>query len=212
MWARVHKLDRVKPQARGAIVVIEDERSAVQMQRVPSLSTIVAVARVLAARRALELKFGGHGEVRYAVAAQLPSFLAEAVTHAGAAVATSDGERVIQPAAPAGVSAIVDVAFSELAHHVRGSLGVTEFATALRTAEQQRRGTPLDRDKQPDRYWTAVFELASLAGELSRRQGGRWIETRDLPVPFALKLADSVAHPTVIAQKIVEGGGDELVI
>jgi hypothetical protein len=55
-----------------------------------------------------------------------------------------------------------------------------------------------------------VFELAALAGELSRPRGGRWIETKDMPVPFAIKLADgALAMPTKLAQRIVEGHADD---
>jgi hypothetical protein len=115
---------------------------------------------------------------------------------------------VTQPASPAGVAALIDVAFAELAHHVRGAIGVTELATALEKSEQKRRAAPLDKDKEPEKYWTAVFELAALAGELSRKRGGRWVETTDLPVPFAVRFPDgAVARPTEVAQKTVEGGG-----
>jgi hypothetical protein len=211
MWARVHKVDRIRPTDKGGIVIVEDERATAQMQRVPSLSTLVAIARVLSARRALELKYGGNGEVRYATSAHLPSFLSEAITRAGAAIADATGDRIRQPAAPAGVAALIDVAFAELAHHVRGAIGVPDVATALEKTEQRRRAAPLDKDKEPEKYWTAVFELAALAGELSRKRGARWVETTDLPVPFAVRFPDTtaLAHPTVIAQKIVEGGGDE---
>jgi hypothetical protein len=208
MWARVHKVDRIRPTERGAIVIVEDERAAAQMQRIPSLSTLIAIARVLSARRALDLKYGGSGEVRYATSAQLPAFLAEAITRAGAAIADSTADHVKQPAALAGVTALIDVAFSELAHHVRGTIGVPDLATALEKSEQRRRASPLDKDKEPEKYWTAVFELAALAGELSRKRGGRWVETTDLPVPFAVKFPDgAVARPTEVAQKTVEGGG-----
>ena len=56
------------------------------MQRNPSLSILIAIARVLSARRALELKYAGKGEVRYARRA-VPAFLSEAITRAGAAIA-----------------------------------------------------------------------------------------------------------------------------
>jgi hypothetical protein len=208
MWARVHKLDRIRPQAHGgAIVLIEDERGAAQMQRVPSISTLIAIARVCAARYALTAKYGGKGEVRYATTAVLPSFLSEAVTRAGASVATPDGERVTIPAQPAAVDALIDVAFSELAHHVRGAAGAAELSKTLELVEQRRRAAPLHRETEPERYWIAVLELASLAGELSRKRGGRWISTDELPLPFALKFPDgSTAHPIAVAQKIVEGG------
>lgn len=207
MWARIHKLGRVRPTANGgAIVVLEDERSTAQVQRIPSLSTLVAIARVLAARRALELKFDGKGEVRYAAGATLPPAISEAITAAGAAITDSTGDRVIVPARPSGVAALIDIAFSELAHNVRGHLGVSDLSAALKQTEDRRRASPLDRDREPEKYWPAVLELASLAGELSRPRGARWIETRDLPVPFAMKFPDgAISHPTVVAQAIIEG-------
>lgn len=207
MWARVHKLDRVRPApSGGAILVIEDERSVASMQRVPSLSTLIAIARVLAAHRALDAKFDGKGEVRYATTSAIPSFLSEAVTRAGASIADPSGEKIVVPASPSGVAAVVDVAFSELAHHARGTIGVVDVATALDRTEKRRRAAPLDKDKQPELYWPAVFELAALAGEQSRRRGGRWVDTRDLPVGFAIKLADgAIAKPIEVAMKIVEG-------
>lgn len=213
MWARVHKLDKVRPlPSGGAIVLIQDGRSVVQMQRVPSLSILVAIARILAARRALDAKFGGKGEVRYCAVA-VPSFLSEAIIRAGASIASSDGEKVNVPAQPASVASMIDIAFSELAHHTRTNVGDgLEVNEALKIVEQRRRTSPLDKDGQPELYWPAVFELAALAGEQARRAGGRWIDTRDLPVPFAVKFAESgaISHPTVVAQRIVENLPDEV--
>jgi hypothetical protein len=207
VWARVHKIDRIRPQpGGGAIVLVEDERSAAVMSRMPSLSALIAIARVLNARRVLEARYGGKGEVRYATNASLPSFLFDAVVRAGAGTSDRTGDRLIAPAQPASVAAIVDVAFSELAHYTRTNIGVSDMVTALRTVEANRRKAPLDRERNPGFYWPAVFELASLAGELSRPRGGRWIEIQDTPVPFAIKLATGeLAIPTKLAQRIVEG-------
>jgi hypothetical protein len=211
VWARLHKIDRVRPQpGGGAIVLVEDERSAAAMSRVPSVSTIVAVARVLNARRVLETRYGGKGEVRYAANAPLPSFLFDAVVCAGAGTSDRTGDKLVAPAQPAGVAALVDVAFAELAHYTRGNVGVPDMSAALRTVEANRRKSPLDREQHPALYWPAVFELAALAGELARPHGGRWIETKDMPVPFAIKLATGdIAMPSKLAQRIVEGGSDE---
>jgi hypothetical protein len=212
MWARVHKLDKVRPLPNGgAIILILDGRTIPQMSRVQSLTALIATARVLAARRALEAKFSGKGEVRYC-AVGVPVFLSEAVIRAGASIASSDGEKVHVPAQPASVASMIDIAFAELAHHTRSAVGDgVELAEALKLVEARRRQSPLDKDVQPELYWPAVFELAALAGEQARRHGGRWIDTRDLPVPFAVKFADgAVSHPTVVAQKIVEGVPDEL--
>jgi hypothetical protein len=207
VWARVHKIDRVRPQpGGGAIVLVEDERSAAAMGRVPSLSAIIAIARVLNARRLLETRYGGKGEVRYAANAALPSFLFDAVVRAGAGTSDRTGDKLVAPAQPASVAALVDVAFLELAHHTRGNIGVADMTSALRTVEADRRKAPLDREQHPALYWPAVFELAALAGELARPRGGRWIETKDVPVPFAIKLATGDhAIPTRLAQRIVEG-------
>jgi hypothetical protein len=55
-------------------------------------------------------------------------------------------------------------------------------------------------------FWTAVFELTALAGELSRPRGGRWIEAPEMPVPFAIRLASGeFARPARLAQRIVAG-------
>ena len=213
MWARVHKIDRIRPQPDGsAIVLVEDERNAAQMNRVPGLSTVVAVARVLNAQRVVEAKLAGKGEVRYATAANPPSFLVDAIVRAGAAIADSTGERVKVPAAAGALSSVIDNAMAEFAHHVRTSVNASTIKAALDTVEANRRkGAALDKDANPAAYWTAVFELAALAGELSRKTGGRWIETKETPVPFAIRVASgALAHPSKIAQRIVEGADESM--
>ena len=212
MWARLHKVDKVRPQPNGgAIVIIEDERTAGNMQRVPSLSTLIAIARVLSGFRVLDAKFGGKGEVRYATWANVPSFLSEAITRAGGSIATGDGATVRVPPYRASVEATIDVAFSELASSVRGVLGISELDKALERLEAQRRAAaPIDKDAQPEKYWTAVLELAALAGEQARRKNGRWIDTKDMPLPFALKFPEgALSHPTRVAEKIVSGSEDQ---
>lgn len=208
MWARVDKIDRIRPQPDGgAIVLIEDERTTAAMSRIPSLSTLIATARILDARRVLELRYRGTGEIRYAVAAAAPPmFLIEAITRAGAQLADRTGDVVRYPAAPASVSSTVDLAFAELAHHVRTSIGQVAMPVALRTTEERRRRAPIDVDANPAGYWTSVFELTALAGELARPRGGRWIEVPEMPVPFAIRLASGeLAKPAKLAQRIVAG-------
>lgn len=204
----MHKVDRIRPlPGGGAIVLVEDERKAAAMLRVPSLSVLIAIARILNARRALDARYAGKGEVRYAAAAPPPPPLVDAIIRAGAGIADATGDRVTVPAAPAGLAAVIDQAFADLAHHVRTSSLAADFATALRAAEAARRKSPLDRESNPAAYWTAVFELAALAGELSRGKGGRWIDTKELPVPFALRFPDGgLAAPAKLAMRIVEGG------
>jgi hypothetical protein len=208
VWARVHKIDRVRPQpSGGAIVLVEDERSAALIGQNPPLSTLVAIARILNAHRALEMKFGGKGEVRYATNAKLPTFMFDAIRRAGAAVTDRSGDPVEVPAEPASVASIIDLAFAELASNVRLTVAASDMTAALRKVEDRRRKTTLDKDADPAAYWTAVLELAALAGELSRPRGGRWIDTREMPIPFALKFPEgALATPTKLAQQIVEGG------
>ncbi len=212
MWARVHKVDRIRPQPDGsAIILIEDERSTPQMQRIPSLSLLIAVARVLDAKQVLDAKYGGKGEVRYATSGSVPSSMSEAIARAGGAISTRDGGQITAPAQPASVASLIDVAFSELAHYTRGNIGGSDMANTLRQLEHGRKTRPLDKDTDIATYWPAVFELAALASELARARGGRWIDVREMPVPFALRFPDSadLAHPTVAAQRIVEGKGAE---
>lgn len=212
MWARVHKIDRIKPQPDGsAHVFIEDERNAAAMARVPGLSTVIAVARVLDARRVLETKYGGKGEVRYAVAASPPSFLLDAIVRAGAVVTDSTGDRVRVPAAPASITSVIDHAMAELAHYTRTNVGATTIKDAIEKVEANRKKAPLDKDANPAAYWTAVFELAALAGELTRAHGGMWIETKEMPVPFAIRLANGkVATPAKPAMQLVEGRAESM--
>jgi len=207
VWARVHKIDRIKPQPGGsAIVFVEDERNPAMMSRVPGLSTTIAIARVLNAKRLLDAKFAGKGEVRYAAAANPPSFLLDAIVRAGAIVTDSTGERIKVPASPGAVSSVVDHAMAELAHYVRANVDAKTIRDALTIVEERRVKSPLDRETQTAAYWTAVFELAALAGELSRPHGGMWMETKETPVPFAIRLSNgSTAVPSKLAMRIVEG-------
>ena len=193
-------------------MLVEDERNAVQMGRIPGLAAVVAVARVLNAQRLLDTKFAGKGEIRYATAANPPSSLLDAIVRAGAAITDSTGERVRVPAAPGALASVIDSAMVELAHHVRTNVGASTIRAALDTVEANRRKAgPLDKDANPAGYWTAVFELAALAGELSRAQGGRWIETAEMPVPFAIRVANgATAMPSKIAQRIVEGADETM--
>ena len=214
VWARVHKIDRIRPQPKGgAIVLVEDERNAAAMSRNIGLSTVIAIARVINARRALEARFNGKGEIRYATGANPPPFLVDAVTRAGASITDARGERIIMPPRPAAVSSIVDHAMAELAHLTRTSHGMTDMAATLTKVETSRRKSPLDRDTNPAAYWGAVFEIAALAGELSRGRGGRWIEAAESPVPFALSFpGGEQAVPTKLAQQIVEGKSPEEIL
>ncbi|MEO8700255.1 MAG: hypothetical protein ABI867_09430 [Kofleriaceae bacterium] len=212
MWARVHKIDRIRPQPNGgAIVLVEDERTTASMARVPGLSTIVAISRILNARRVLAAKYAGKGEIRYAALASPPPFLAEAISRAGAHLADGNGERIVVPATPGSVASVVDAAFAELAYYAKSNIGnAVDMANALRATETMRRKSPLDRDTHPAQYWTAVLELAALAGELSRARGGRWVETTEMPVPFAIQFPESKhANPVKLAMRIVDGGEEE---
>lgn len=212
MWARVHKIDRIRPQADGkAIVLVEDERNAANMSRSPGLSTVIAVARVLNAKRVLDAKYNGKGEVRYACGCMPPSFLFDAIVRAGGVVSDRSGENIVVPAAPGAVAGIIDHAFAELAHGLRSSIGAHDMAGALKKVETQRRAAPLDRDENTVLYWTAVFELSALAGELSRQRGGRWIDTKEMPVPFAIRFSTGeLAAPAKTAMQIVEGAADPM--
>jgi len=201
----------VKPQSNGgAIVLVEDERSIGQMSVVPSLSTVMAIGRVLNAHRVIEVKYGGKGEVRYCAGPALPDFLGDAVTRAGAASCDRTGENIRVPAQRAAVAATVDQAFNALAYHLRTAVGATDLPGALKTLEGRRRKVVIDKDENPAGYWTAVLELCALAGEVSRAKNGRWIDTKEMPVPFAIKFPEGqLAMPAKLATQIIDGTADE---
>lgn len=211
MWARLHKVDRVKPQQNGsAIILIEDERNIGAMSVVPSVSVLMGVAKVLNAKRALELKFDGKGEVRYCAGPSLPDFLLDAVTRAGASSCDRDGEVIKVPAQPGSVSATIDQSFAALAYHLRSAVGAADLPGALRTLEARRGKSAIDRETHPAQYWTAVLELSALAGEVSRARNGRWIDTKDMPLPYAIKFPEGqLAKPAVLAIQVVEGTASE---
>lgn len=180
------------------------------MSVVPSMSTLMAIARILNARRALDLKFDGKGEIRYCAGPSLPDFLLDAVTRAGASSCDRTGDTIKVPAQPASVSAIVDQAFASLAYHLRSAVGAADLPGALKMVETRRGKQPLEREANPAQYWTSVLELSALAGEISRARGGRWIDTKDMPVPFAIKFPEGqLAKPAVLAMQIVEGTAQE---
>ena len=201
----------MKPQPNGgAIVLVEDERNLGAMSVVPSMSILMAVARVLNAKRVLEVKFDGKGEIRYAAGPALPDFLLDAVTRAGAASCDRSGDTIKVPAQPASVAATIDQAFAALAYHLRASVGAADLPGALKTLETRRGKAVLDKEADPAKYWMAVLELAALAGEISRPRGGRWIDTKDMPVPYAIKFPEGqLAMPAKLAMQIVEGTAEE---
>ncbi len=208
MWARVHKIDRIRPlPGGGASILVEDERTVAQVHWALAMSTLIAIARVLDARQVLDAKYAGKGEVRYVAPAGVASSFMEAVARAGAHVVERERERVAMAAQPGSLDALVDTLFSELAQHTKVHLGAADLAAALQQLEAARAKTPLDREAAPQLYWPAVFELAAVAGALSRRRKARWVEVREMPVPFALRFPDSpaLARPFAVAQKIVEG-------
>jgi hypothetical protein len=174
LWARVHKIDRIRPLATGgATVFIEDERTPSQIQRHAPLSIVIAVARVLDAKQVLGSKYAGVGEVRYLGTAGMPSFLMDAIARAGAHVVERERDRVAMAAQPAAVDALVDVAFSDLAHHAKAHHDTTDLASTLKTLEAARKAKPYERDANPAEYWPAVFTIAALANELSRPRRAR---------------------------------------
>jgi len=201
----------VKPQPNGgAIVLVEDERNIGAMSVVPSISILMAVARVLNAKRVLEVKFEGKGEIRYAAGPSLPDFLLDAITRAGASSCDRSGETIKVPAQPSSVSATIDQAMASLAYHLRSSVGAADLPGALKTLESRRSKVVLDKEADPAKYWTAVLELAALAGEMARPRGGRWIDTKEMPVPYAIKFPEGqLAQPAKLAMQVVEGTAEE---
>ncbi len=204
-WADLDKLAAAKPRPDGSpTLVVRDDRTLDQIVEARPLSIIVAISRVLRARRVLADKHGGRGTVVYLTARTPPEPLIDAVTAAGGVV--FDGTREHVARSPLATSFQLDAAFSDLGSAVRRRLGARSFLAALETFEWEL------RRKQPDRadnaWWIAIIELAAVTGECIReKRAAKWIESPAHRLPLGLDLGKgNVLLPGQLAQTIVEGG------
>jgi hypothetical protein len=182
-WADLDKLAVAKRLPDGrARLVAVDERTSDAITEARHLSTVVAIARVTRGRFAIRERHDDHGILIYTVREVPPVFLVDAVTAAG-----------------------------DLASGVRRRLKVASIGDALDVLEHHLRRKPIAKD-DPVAMWTAVCELAALAGELIRAERpARWITVAGERFPLGLDLGKGeVAFPDKLAQAIALGGEGSL--
>lgn len=209
-WADVDKLSAAKPRADGSqMLVIRDDRARDQIAETKHLSVVVAIARIVVARSALAQKFGGRGSVVYMTSEAPPEFLVDAVTAAGGSI--FDGTRTHSASSPLPTSVQLDAAFCDLASVVRRRLDARSFSAGLELLEfHLRRALPARTEVE--RWWTAMFELVAIAGEVIREtRAARWTEAPAERLPFGLDLGKGVLlHPGKLAHTILEGGAGSM--
>ncbi|MDB4961646.1 MAG: hypothetical protein JWP01_1645 [Myxococcales bacterium] len=209
-WADLDKLALARPRPDGrATLIARDDRSAEAITEARHLSTVIAIARVVRGTFAIEERHGGHGLVIYSVREHPPAFLVDAVSAAGGVV--FDGSREHTTRSPLATTVQLDAAFSDLASAVRRRLKVGSIGDALDVLEHHVRRRAIPKDDAVA-TWTAVSELAALAGELIRAdRPARWRAAGNERFPLALDLGKGeIAFPGKLAQAIVEGAAGSL--
>lgn len=211
MYASVSRVDLVASSDDGLILVYTDHRPPAEIAAEPELSALLAIARLCAGRHHFEANEGKPvAELVYAVPEAPPEFLRVAVALAGGVVELTTRERLPAPALDGTLEDVVADAFAGLAARVVRRLGEPDVRRALGVAERVARLTPMTEEADPVAYWTAVMELAALAGlALAETVPGRWrMATMQVP-PFAFEPdGDSgrMALPCNRAQRFVERG------
>lgn len=209
-WADLDKVSVGKPRSDGrATLVIRDERATSAMLEARPLSTVIAISRVIRARAAIDGRYEGRGVVIYNCPEAPPAFLVDAVSAAGGVVFAAGRDHVNRAALATSVQ--LDGAFVDLATSVRRRFKVGNAGDALDVLEHHLRRRPIAKD-DPVAWWTLMFELAALTGELVRAdRPARWIAMPTQPLPVALELgAAGTVIPGRMAQTLLEGGAGSM--
>jgi hypothetical protein len=112
---------------------------------------------------------------------------------------------------------IVQDAFAGLARAVAAEHGVGLNLDGLRTVEDALAERAGSAEEDETAYWSAVFKLGSLGGELIRASnGGRWVQVETGSLPFALSTTYRGGQATVnplgkAIKRFAEGEGDSVV-
>jgi hypothetical protein len=211
---------RVRDKASGELkrIVQCDFRNLDEIAARPALSTVFALVRIATARC-----YDRSVPVEQACKVEPPRFLIDAVVAAGGGLRVEDHVLVVPPSPPPPPEAMdgfADRAFAALAAEAAGAGGaITSDGLAALEARVVATITADMRSTDPLAYWTAVVELAAVAGELLRElspgSGWRFLADQHLPFTFRIEVPDVQVirvYPLAKAQELIENGpADSLV-
>lgn len=207
-WSDLDKLGVAKPRPDGGPTLVAiDDRSISDIIDTRLVSTLAAMSKVARAKDVLAERYAGKGVVAYVTQGPPPAWFISAVASAGGIV--FDGTREHALPAPKAATLVLDETLCDLAIAVRRRLKVRTFLGALELREAELRRTPIAIDK-PLAYWSAVYELMALTGEILRADHpGRYVITDKARVPIAL---DMGKQRRVLLGRVAEAitGGEDV--
>src|SRR5262249_47263716 len=132
--------------------------------------------------------------IRYAAIGGLHPAIARVLVATGA-----DAESEMQPFSLAGIervptATLADEAFATLGQRLLAEAGLAADIEGLQVFERLVLDTPSEEEDEIA-YWTAVMQLAAVAGEVLRASfGGRWVDDKnnmaDIPFVFEVVLGE----------------------
>ena len=207
MYSSIDRIDMEGEIDGKTMAVQTDHRRPDEIEATPEISVLFALARVINARhtsKANKLELAG---VVYAPMLPPPAFLVDALTTVGALLEnmeTMERRQLVQKGDPA---ELTDRTFTRLAARACARLDADERDAIAALEEELSGGFEPDEENEIE-YWTAVFELMALTGEVIReRLGGSWVVTDHGSVPFGFQVKDgSILLPGNRAQRSLEEG------
>ena len=202
MYCSLRRVDIVTESPSGERVLVQtDHRAPAEIDEMPELSVLFALARVLLPQRVPE--WAG-AVVRYVALGGAHPLVAQAVAAAGGELHVEQTPFDLSEVARVDPGELADQAFAALSRRVlmREQLELGE--SALEELERRLAGTP-EEDDDEVAYWTAVAELAAVTGEVMReRYGGRWIADAHgyADIPFMFRGADDDAQSNIVGKAV----------
>lgn len=216
MYSSLQSIDIVAKTDAGPAFHQTDHRSTAEMAAELELSVLFALTRILNARAHGDESGTPAAEVRYVCRADPPAEVREALAAAGAVLTlTTDQQPEPLPRSWRTPSELADWAFRGLAARAAHRFGEADALVVLRRLEQQVTAGRAETDDDPDddpssdpAHWTAVLEIAAVAGDVVRsRYPGAWVHSASAGVvPFGFRVASgSTLMLTARAARFVGG-------
>jgi hypothetical protein len=214
VYSSLHKIDLVAQDKNGTgkIFVQTDHRDAEEVAREVEISVIFALARTLLPRRMPDAK---QAVVRYVCMGKLHPALAEVAVATGTQVEAMGENAKLEGVRRRAPADIADEAFGALGKRLLGEKGLAANEEGLAAFEATLKDAPSNpEDEDEIAHWTAVVELAAVAGEVLRaKYGGRWVDDpkdfADIPFLFEPACNAGLVNPVGKAIKFLLHGAAE---